>query len=240
MKYKETKNYQSLFLKVISGQKWPWISKIFEGTIRFLFTPFRYIKPIRKWMSNTYGGANGKIFRLVREQKYEEGYIFGVERLKDWLTKMPKSGSVSQVALYTTWWFGVSSVCRCAMEINNEQAYSVLSELVEKGPEPGEDYPVAESYYYLSQLAYKKGNNDKAWDWIERSIKCDDSYGWSYHFRAWLGIILGKGQPLEDLVMSLKLEPEFKTSFFEDETFKRVPGLLDDLKTKLTEETTTQ
>ena len=145
-------------LKVIAGQKWPWIIKVIETTIRTLGTPLRFIKPVREWLGKTYGGANGKLFRLIREKKYEEGYIFGIDRLRAWLAKMPNPESVRFIPLSNSWWFAFNSVCQCALEINHEEALSVLGELVEKGPGPKEGYPVVESYYYLSRLSYNRKN----------------------------------------------------------------------------------
>ena len=89
-----------------------------------------------------------------------------------------------------------------------------------------------ESYYYLSRLSYNQKNPESSWNWIERAIKCDDSYGWAYYFRAWLGIIMGKGQPLEDLMACIKNEPNLKSDIFNDELFKSTPNLLDDLGAK--------
>jgi hypothetical protein len=233
LKYKETKNYKFLFMRIISGQKWPWIMRVIEITIKTLGTPLRFIKPVRDWIRNTEGGANGRLFWLVKEKKYEEGYVFGLERLNDWLIKMPKPESAFFTPNSISWWMAFSSVCQCAGKINNEDALPTLSELVEKGPGPKEGYPEVEAYYYLSRLVYNRKNYEAAWDWIGRAIKCDDSFGWSYYFRAWLGVFLKKGQPLDDLVNGIKAEPGLREDAFKEELFNQIPNLLDELKAKL-------
>ena len=53
IKYKESKEHKTFLLKVIAGQKWPWIIKVIETTIRTLGTPLRFIKPVREWLGKT-------------------------------------------------------------------------------------------------------------------------------------------------------------------------------------------
>lgn len=231
LKYKETKN-KSLFMKIISGEKWPWITRVMNKTVKILGAPILLIKPVREWVRNTEGGANGRLSRLIKEKKYEEGYVFGLGRLNHWLAKMPKPESAFFPPSSISWWLVFISVCECAMEINSEEALPILSELAEKGPGEKEGYPEAEAYYYLSRLAYVRQNNETAWEWINRAVTSDDSYGWSYYFRAWLGILLKKGQPLDDLVNCIKVEPGLKEDVFKEELFHQTPHLLDELKTR--------
>jgi len=226
MKYKDLQDKQkhSLFLAILSREKFPWIQDFVRIVFAFIFFPFK--NKIRK----SHFGAAGYLKKLIKVKRFEEGYIFGLERLSD--LKPPKSNSTSGPVYYTTWWSVFQKTCECALELDRDETFSVLSKIIENGPDPKMGFAVSDSYCRLARLACKKNEPKAAWKLVENAIRCDDSYGYAYFLRAWLGQKLHKGKVLDDLISAIKNQPELKDHILQDQTFKKSIHLLKKLNTK--------
>jgi hypothetical protein len=225
MKFKELKDKKhSFFVSVLMGRKLPWVSDFLKVILSGLLFTFKNRLRKSQWGSNY-------LTKLIKMEKFEEGYLYGVGRLSEW--KIKESDGVFGPVFYTSWWSVFGKTCFCALRIKREDAFSTLAVIVENGPEPKTGFGVSDAYYGLANLACEKNDFETAWQYVEIAIRSDESYGYPYYLRAWLSEKLNKGHRLSDLMLAIQSQPDMKDVIFQDEVFKQSPGLLENLNIKL-------
>jgi hypothetical protein len=223
-----------LIALILVGQKWPWISK----TIIFCLSIFLF--PFRKLTIKTSGGSIGHLSKLIQLKKFQEGYDFGLEQLSRLSAKLPlipeKPKSMldfSKSFSLDVWNFVFDLTCQCAAELDDISLLKKMETIYEQYPGPKNGHSSGKALSGLAILAWKKRNADVAWEWINRAIERDDSNGYSYYFRAWMGEITGMGQPLDDLILAINIDSEFLEMVFKEEAFLKNELLLTELKERL-------
>ncbi len=239
---KSKENFEnSPFFLIVTGQKWPWINKI------ILYATFVFTFPFRKKLRNSGSGSIGHLGKLIRLKRFEEGYSFGLEQLSrlsaklKFVPKNPKSFlDFAKAFTPMMWCFVFEQTCTCASEINEEGVLEKMETIYEQysGPKDGnsnnfEQVPVGRALSGLASLAWRKKSPEAGWEWINKAVESEKTYGYSYYLRAWMGEIMGVGQPVNDLILAIGCQPELEEMAFEDETFLKNENLLTELKERL-------
>ncbi len=225
--YKEFyKKKHSFWIDVLDGKKLPWILNVIKFILRFLLFPFK------DKLIKTFFMAGGHLAKLIKKKRFEEGYLFGLDCLLNW--EYPRIEAFGP-AFYMNWWPFFRQTCYCAIELSNKESLKALEEIVKKGPEPKRGYEVSASYCDIVRLACIRSDFDVAWYWVEKAVACDDSHGYPFYLRAWLGAKLQKGQVLSDLIAAIQHQPELKEPIYREEMFKDFPILLKTLKAEVDE-----
>jgi hypothetical protein len=150
MKFKELKDEKYPFIiSVLMGKKLPWVSNFIKVVLRVLLFPFKTRLRKSHWGSNY-------LTKLIKLEKFEEGYLYGVGRLSEWEIK--ECDGVFGPVFYTSWWSVFGKTCFCALRIKREDAFSTLAMIVERGPEPKMGISVSDAYYGLANLACDKND----------------------------------------------------------------------------------
>jgi hypothetical protein len=224
LKYEDFRDKKyPFFVSFLMGEKLPWVFNLIKFFLNVFLFPFKTTLRKKYWASNY-------VTKLIKEEKFEKGYQFGVDRLSEWDTKC--DGIFGPVN-YTSWWSVFGKACFCALRIKREGTFSTLALIVEKGPEPKIGFGVSDAYYGLANLACEKNDFETAWQYVEKAIDFDASYGYPHYLRAWLSEKLNRGHQLNDLILAIQSQPDMKDVIFQDEVFKQSPGLLENLNIKL-------
>ncbi len=240
VKAKEDFKNSSFFL-IVTGQKWPWINKI------ILYSVFVFTFPFRKFLRKTSSGSIGHLGKLIRLKKFEEGYSFGLEQLpylsakSKFVPKNPKSFfDFGKAFTPMMWCFVFEQTCDCAAEINKIGTVEKMENIYEQypGPKNGnstsfDKVPIGRALVGLARLEWRRKSPEAGWDRINEAIQSENTYGYSYYLRAWMGEIMGMGQPIEDLILAIGHDPDLEEMIFKDETFIKNENLLTELKERL-------
>jgi len=211
--------------KILVGQRWPWVFKVFRWVLFIILYPF---KRIIKQMP----GANvGHLSKLYDDKKYEEGYRYGLEQLSSWSRR--QKSNVFLLVHDFMWWQIFDQTCYCAEELNRADTLVLLTELISKAPETNIIHLKATGLCHLSHVAWKLNQSQTAFEWVEKAIKVDDTHAWALYLRGWYGVVLEQGQPLQDFASAIQIDPSFKERVFTDEFLISKSPLLMNLEAEL-------
>ena len=68
---------------------------------------------------------------------------------------------------------------------------------------------------------------------VKKAIEVDSTHAWAIYLRGWYGLQLEQGQPLQDFVLAIQIDPAFKERIFADEFLISKSPLLENLKVEL-------
>jgi hypothetical protein len=218
---------RSFAFEVLVGHRWPWVLKLITRILWVIFYP------LKNFMRRVDGGNIGYMGRLVREKRYEEGYRFGIEQFSNWPKRrkrkmFPFMGDI-------IWWTLFDQTCYCAIELNQFDTLITLTKFLDTAPDTSAIHQKATAFCNLSRLAWNLNQQEAGYQWVEKAIEMDDTHAPAYILRAWYDVVLEKGQPLQDLVLAIQIDPSLKESVFADEMFIAKAPLLEDLERKLSE-----
>ena len=234
LKFKDLCVEDSFWMKVSSAEKKTWFK-----VLRIILYPISYplwwliLRPILA-LTASYMLWDKKMKRLLKKEKYEEAFSFGFSKLSNWREKesdYKKYGSWPPFE--SCWWMTFESMCNCGLKLKNPEILEKIWTVFEKRPNGSIGYYVADGLCHMTRVAWSQGEREKAWHWINQSVQSDESYGYSYFLRAWVGAELGLGEPLSDLIIAVRNQPELEEVIYKDETLLREPNLLENLKAEL-------
>lgn len=230
-KFEELKRHKRSFffksMSFIEENYWP--KKIF---LFLLFPIWLLLLPFLAWKAN-YLLWGFKVRKMVRKKMYSEAFLFGFDRLTTWAKDESELRSKGNWPPFqNVWWMTFSSICDCALKMDDPQTLEKLEKIIDKRPEKN-GYMASDCFCAMARVAWTKGDREKSWDWINEAVSNDGTYGYSHYLRAWEGFQLGKGQPVSDLVLAIKNQPELQKEIFEDELFIKDTALLESLNKEL-------
>jgi len=210
-------------------EKKPWIKNI----LRIFLFPIWFLLLLLVVWKLKYMLWDKQVRRLMKQKKYAEAFSFGFDRLSTWNEKESDSSKGSWPPFQMCWWMTFALICDCALEMNDPDILERIGFVFSKRPDGNTGYEIASNLSSMSRVAWIKGDREKAWDWINRAVQSDETFGYSYFLRAWIGEKLEMGQPLADLIAAVKNQPDLEKAVFQDESFLQKPKLLEVLKAEL-------
>jgi hypothetical protein len=214
-------------------------SKEFLGNrvLKILLFPIWWFLVLFTSWSDNYMFWVYKVSRLKKSKKFEEAFSFGFEKLTTWSEKDHYLTKGDWPPFQMNWWMTFKEMCDCALELDKVDILEKVWFLFEKKPGDKTGWSVSDGLTRMVRVAWMKEEGEKAWEWANQAVCEDDTYGYSYFLRAWIGEQLGLGQPLADLVSAIKYQPELEKDIFSDDYFLQKPNLLENLKVELSKST---
>ncbi len=225
MKFKEVNpTAESLWLVRISKKPWfLWFGKIFILPLIWLFSPLIDWKaPYLHWES--------RVARLAKKGRDEEAFLLGFEILSSWNNGKNKPDWPPFVG---GWYLTFKSLCGSGLKISRTDVLEKIESLFIGRPSGTDGYMAADMLREMAGLSWLKGDAEKAWLWADQSARTDESYGWSFYLRAWIGKRMGVGQPVTDLISAVLNEPELESEILNDDYFRSEEGFLEGFKEEL-------
>lgn len=206
----------------------PPLTNFFVSMLRLLTK----IPPIKKYLNESIGGLNGRIFRLWETREYEEAAmvaIFGLEKYRH------KKSKILPFMDHHHWWQLMRHGVDSATNTDNQELKDKLIEYAISGAKPFEGYDVAHTYLELSKWQYQIGEYEKAVEYAKIASKADSTWVEPDFILGWYGLVLGEGDAEMHLSHAIEKDPGMLFRIANNDICQKYPHIIKTLKAKYSE-----
>ena len=208
--------------------KEPPFTNFFVSMLRLLSK----IPPIKKYLNESIGGLNGRIFRLWETKEYEEATkiaIFGLEKYRH------KKSKILPFMDHHHWWQLMKHGVDSATNTDNQELKDKLIEYAISGTKPLEGYDVAHTYLELSKWQYQIKEHEKAIEYAKIASKADSTWAEPDFILGWYGLVLGEGDAETHLSHAIEKDPRILFRIANNDICEQYPHIINKLKAKYSE-----
>ncbi len=187
------------------------------------------IPPIKKYLNESIGGLNGRIFRLWKTKEYEEATkvaIFGLEKYRRRKSKMLPFMD------HHHWWQLMKHGAESATNSDNQELRDKLIDYAISGIEPFEGYDVAYSYLEFSKWKYQIEEHEKAIEYAKTASKADGTWAEPDFILGWYALVLGEGDAETHLSHAIEKDQRILFRIANNDICQEYPHIINMLKIK--------
>jgi len=208
--------------------KEPPFTKLFVGLIRLASK----IPAINKYLNESYGGLNGRIYRHWRYKEYTEAANIALFGLKKYRNKKSKTTPFMD---HHHWWSLMKDATDSARCIDNEEIKQELIDMANSGIEPFEGHYVAYSYLQFSKWRYQTQNHEEAIEYAKTASRADNTWAEPDFILGWYALVLGKGNAETHLGHAIEKDPRILFRIANNDICQQYPHIINKLKAKYSE-----
>lgn len=205
--------------------KEPPFTGFFVGIIRLL----QKIPPIRKYMSESYGGLLGTIFRCWDKHEYEKATHTAIFCLKKY--RNHKSKFVPAMD-HHYWWSFMKHGVDSAKHIDNETLKENIMDLARSGIKPFEGYDAAYSFLEFSRWKYQEKNETEALEYASLASKADITWAEPDFLLGWYSLIFGHDGAEMHFAKAVEKDQRVLFRIANNEVCKQYPHIINKLKSQ--------
>ena len=190
------------------------------------------ISPIKKYLNESIGGLNGRIFRLWENKEYEAATkvaIFGLEKYRH------KKSKILPFMDHHHWWQLMKHGVDSATNTDNQELKDKLIEYATSGIEPFEGYDVAHAYLEFSKWQYQMKETEKAIEYAKIASKADGTWAEPDFILGWYGLVLGESDAETHLSHAIEKDPRILFRIANNDICQNYPHIINQLKAKYSE-----
>jgi tetratricopeptide (TPR) repeat protein len=194
----------------------------FRIPVRLIATIIYSIPPFKKYLSKTKPFLNGKISKLLKDEKYNEALDLSFVGLE----KCDKDNEFD----HFWWWAFMNYAVYCAHTLNDDKTMSKLFEMAENGFAPFEGRYYSHCYCYFSHFKYVEGDYELAISLAERAKKADDTFGESYYLLGYYELFINDKDPLDLFNAAIERDHSILNHIVNHPALKEFPHIIAKLK----------
>jgi hypothetical protein len=205
--------------------KEPLFTNFFVSMLRFLSK----IPPVKRYLNESIGGLNGRIFRLWEAKDYEEATkvaIFGLGKYRH------KKSKMLPFMDHHHWWQLMKHGVDSAKNTDKQELKDKLIDYAISGIEPLEGYDVAHTYLEFSKWHYQINEYEKAVEFAMVASKADSTWAEPDFILGWYGLVLGKGDAETHLSHAIEKDPRILFRVASNDICQQYPHIINKLKEK--------
>ena len=187
------------------------------------------VPPIKKYLGETVGGLNGRIFKHWENSEFEsatEVAIFGLEKYRN------KKSKILPFMAHHHWWSLMKNGVYSAEQSEQPSSMDKLIEIGVSGIKPLEGYDVAYSYLAFSRRMYELKNAKLAKQYALTASEADSTWAEPDYLLGWYAVVFGEGEEESHLFRALEKDSSIFFRIASDPFFKERPSLVRKLKLK--------
>jgi len=203
----------------------PPFTKFFVGMLRLISkAPI-----ISKYLNESIGGINGRIFRHQRNKEYKEATevaLFGLEKYRH------KKSLFLSFMDHHHWWQLMKHGVDSASNTDNADLKDQLIKYAVTGIEPFEGYDVAHSYLEFSKWKYKVKDHETAKTYAKLASRADSTWAEPDFILGWYALVLGTGNAEAHLSHAIEKDQRSLFRIVNNDICKQHPDIIGKLKAK--------
>ena len=196
-----------------------------------VFFVFAKIPFVKRYISNSIGGLQGRIVRCFDDKDYKKAAEIAIHALRRYRHKKSKLFSYLDID-HHHWWVFMKLAVDAARMTDSKEFHSEIVTLASEGIEPFIGYDVAYSYLIFSGWAFESGDYERAIEWAETASNADDTWAEPDYLLGWYNLRRNNDEAESHFIRAIKKDPRILFKIEEDGLCKKHPQLIDALKRK--------